>query len=135
MIQELMQNALAVAVLMLGLVVALELRSLRRLRGGLARDVERLFEQLDLVRFDGQRVVDAQRADVPRIDTRPAVRTAPTAPVALPMVQGSVAADYVAAGQFAAGGANATDIARRSAGEARVLAALQKMRNERGTTH
>jgi hypothetical protein len=129
MIQDISQTALALAVLSLGVVVAFELRSLGRLRRTLNLDLQRLFEQLDLVRFDGQQLAEAQQQSA-----RAPQRTA----VALPVVQGSVAADYAAVSQLAVRPPATADVARRTrlaAGEERVLVALQKLRNERGSTH
>jgi hypothetical protein len=128
MIQDISQSVLALAVLVLGLVVALELRSLSQLRRTLNLDLQRVFEQLDLVRFDGQQLAEAQQQS-----HRALQRSA----VALPIVQGSVAADY-AAPQLPDRAAASPDSARRTglaAGEQRVLVALQKLRSERGSTH
>jgi hypothetical protein len=50
------QIALASSVLALGLVVALEVQAFARLRREVTRDLARIFEQLDLVRFETQQL-------------------------------------------------------------------------------
>lgn len=53
-------SALAAAVVTLGVVMLLELRAIARLRSGVERDMARLFEQLDLLRLEGQQLMDGQ---------------------------------------------------------------------------
>jgi hypothetical protein len=59
-VHELSQSALAGAVAMLGLVILLELRSIARLRRAVEGHLDRLFEQLDLLRFENQQLSEAQ---------------------------------------------------------------------------
>jgi hypothetical protein len=59
-VHELSQSALAGAVAMLGLVILLELRSIARLRRVVEGHLNRLFEQLDLLRFENQQLIEAQ---------------------------------------------------------------------------
>lgn len=117
---EWVQPALAGAILLLGVVLALELRSVARLRRSLNHDMARLFEQLDLVRFDSQQLADA----------------APTVSAALPVVQPlpvalPPGANYAAALQLAADGADPEELVARcgmSRGEARILASMHSGR-------
>jgi hypothetical protein len=59
-VHEISQSALAVAVATLGLVILLELRSIARLRRAVEGHLNRLFEQLDLLRFENQQLSEAQ---------------------------------------------------------------------------
>ncbi|MFI4894870.1 MAG: hypothetical protein ACHP9W_00950 [Steroidobacterales bacterium] len=59
-VNEISQSALAVAVATLGLVILLELRSIARLRRAVEGHLNRLFEQLDLLRFENQQLSEAQ---------------------------------------------------------------------------
>ena len=54
------QAALAAAVMTLGLVMLLELRSIARLRRAVDCNLARVFEQLDLLRFENQQLLEAQ---------------------------------------------------------------------------
>jgi hypothetical protein len=75
-IHEISQSALAAAVATLGLVILLELRSISRLRRAVDDHLTRLFEQLDMLRFDSQQLHESQGNTA-----APSVR-APTAPAA-----------------------------------------------------
>lgn len=120
MIYQWMQPALAGAIVLLGVVLMLELRSVARLRRSLNRDMARLFEQLDLVRFDSQQLAAAT----------PAVPAAASLPVALPVSQAAglqPGENYAAALQLAADGASQQELVTRcglSRGEARILVAM-----------
>jgi len=59
-IHEISQTALAAAVATLGCVIMLELRSIARLRRSVDGHLERVFEQLDLLRFESQQLLEAQ---------------------------------------------------------------------------
>lgn len=63
-IHDISQSALAGAVLTLGLVIMLELRSIVRLRRLVDGHLARVFEQLDLLRFENQQLLEA-RASAP----------------------------------------------------------------------
>ena len=89
-------SALAVAVAILGLVLLLELRCVVRLRGALENSQARVFEQLDLLRFETQQLIEAQQASVRSRDSALAgvaagdqtpltvnVSAVPTVPVAI----------------------------------------------------
>lgn len=103
--------ALAGAVLVLGLVIVLELRSVMRLRRSVEKDLARVFEQLDQLCFDNQQIVEgAQRA---------ALRAATQAVSVNSRGSEVRATDSAAVVPFS--GAQG----RLAAGEARVLAALQ----------
>jgi len=77
-VHEISQSALAVAVATLGLVILLELRSIARLRRAVDEHLARLFEQLDLLRFESQQIMEAQER-VPATVASPAAQ-APTPP-------------------------------------------------------
>jgi len=119
------EAALAGAILALALVLVLELRSTQRLRRLVGQDLARIFEQLDLVRFESQQL----------LQQLPAGAAPPPAsvPVVAPVPQRG-ASDYGIAARLAAAGAGAEEISARAglaAGEARVLAALQSARAQR----
>ncbi|MCC7464315.1 MAG: hypothetical protein IT480_17870 [Gammaproteobacteria bacterium] len=125
------EAALAGAVLALALVLVLELRSTQRLRRLVGQELARIFEQLDLVRFESQQLLEQRGHQIPRPQPAapmPAV-SVPTAP---PVERAT--ADYGIAARLAAAGADAAEIAARAGlagGEARVLAALQSARSRR----
>jgi hypothetical protein len=121
------EAALAAAILApaLVLVLVLELRSTQRFRRQVGQDLARIFEQLDLVRFENQQLLEQRPAEA----TRP-----PTAvPVVVPAPDRG-ASDYGIAARLAAAGAGPKEISARAGlatGEARVLAALQSARAQR----
>ena len=82
-IHEISQSALAAAVLILGLVIVLELRSIAKLRRTVETQLQRVFEQLDLLRVESQEARPPEPAQSVRtlsaMPTLPAVRTAATA--------------------------------------------------------
>lgn len=57
-VHEISQSALAAAVVILGLVILLELRSIARLRSLVDGHLTRVFEQLDLLRLGSQQLVE-----------------------------------------------------------------------------
>ena len=77
-IHEISQSALAAAVATLGLVIVLELRSISRLRRAVDGHLTRVFEQLDLLRFESQQLLEAQgRTPAPSVPTATAPAPAP----------------------------------------------------------
>jgi hypothetical protein len=114
-LHEISQSALAAAVLALGLVILLELRSIKMLRRSMDSNLGRVFEQLDLMRLERQptQAGSAQAAHTP--DTA-----------------GSAAGNaYTAAAALASSGMQPEEIAQRcglAAGEARLLASLAAAR-------
>jgi hypothetical protein len=109
------QSALAAALVVLGLALLLQLRAARKLRLLLTRDLARIFEQLDLVRFESQQLGEQSANAAPTRLLRE--RTAATPP----------GEDYAAALQLAASGADQREIVARcgvSASEARILVAM-----------
>jgi hypothetical protein len=119
------EAALAGAVLALALVLVLELRSTQRLRRLVGQELARIFEQLDLVRFENQQLLEQRVPEMPR--------RLPAAAVAPPPAE-RAGADYGAAARLAAAGAGAEEIAARAGlagGEARMLAAMQNARARR----
>ena len=127
--------ALPASLLVLAVSLCLLSGVLRRERRALQAELARIFEQLDLLRFDAQQ---AGPAATPAAAAEPAPAAAPQA-AALPAafllrstVQG--ASDYCAAAELAARGSSAAEIADRCGivnGEARVLVALQQARARR----
>ena len=131
-LHEISQSALAAAVVTLGLVILLELRSIKLLRRSVDNSMGRVFEQLDLLRFDQQpdETHCAQGASVTRAGM-PA--GAASAPVAAAPAAGNA---YAAAATLASTGMRAEEIAQRcglGAGEARLLASLAAARVSRRT--
>jgi len=125
LIHDITQSALAAAVLALGVVMLLELRSLGRLRNTVSRDLSRVFEQLDLLRFDSQQLIEVQTVAPPA----PAVAQPRPNPI-----RTDDAADLARVSRLAAEGVAVKEIADRChlpAGEARLLLALQNAQARR----
>jgi hypothetical protein len=122
-VHELSLTALAAAVVTLGLVMLLELRSLARLRRSVDASLARVFEQLDLLRSDQAQLLESQ---VPRAQSPapPTVRP-PNPPVA--------ASNWNAAARIAEElrAAAARSSAPLAAGEARLMASLAQERTRR----
>jgi hypothetical protein len=119
------EAALVAAVLALTLTVALVLRSTQRLRRLMGQELARIFEQLDLVRFENQQLLEQRPVEATRLPA--------TVPVVVPAPDRG-ASDYGIAARLAAAGAGAEEISARAGlatGEARVLAALQNARVQR----
>jgi hypothetical protein len=138
------QIALAGSVLALGLVVAMEVQAFARLRREVTRDLARIFEQLDLVRFETQQLRESQAppprpVNAPVASLRPLERSqrAPgergiLAPA--PLVATAARDNYSDAARMAADGAEAREIAEKcglASGEARILVGLQAARSRR----
>jgi hypothetical protein len=127
-VQEISQSALAVAVAILGAVILLELRSIKLLRRAFDTQLGRVFEQLDLMRFESQQPADADsRVAQPAAPGQPASQSA----VPSPHAGGNA---YAAAAALASSGMRAEEIAQRcglAAGEARLLASLAAARSRR----
>ena len=82
-VHEISQGALAAAVATLGAVILLELRSIARLRRAVDGHLNRLFEQLDLLRFESQQQAESQaRNQPPSTRTAVTVAAAPNTPAA-----------------------------------------------------
>jgi hypothetical protein len=121
-LHEISQSALAAAIVILGVVIMLELRSIKLLRRAMDGHLGRVFEQLDLLRFE------KEPTDPKSIDGNPA---AASAPAAGPPTAGNA---YAAAAALASTGMPPEEIARRcglAAGEARLLASLAAARKVR----
>lgn len=130
--------ALPASLLALALAVCILSYSLRRGHRTHRAELARIFEQLDLLRFDAQ-----QNATTTAEAAADETRGAATADGALlaavmarePQLLGG-SGDYYAAAQLAARGSSAAEIANRCGivnGEARVLVALQQARARRNT--
>jgi uncharacterized protein YoxC len=63
-------SALAAAVLSLGVVIMLELRSVLKLRQVVDGNLARVFEQLDLLRFESQQLLEGQQLIEARVPHR-----------------------------------------------------------------
>lgn len=126
-LHEISQSALAAAVSILGAVILLELRSIKLLRRALDNQLGRVFEQLDLMRFETQQPVGVEsRAPVAAAQEPP-----PSAGASSPLSGGNA---YAAAAALASTGMRPEEIAQRcglAAGEARLLASLAAARSRR----
>jgi hypothetical protein len=160
LLHDVSQTALAAAVLTLGLVILLELRSFTRLRRSVDINLGRVFEQLEMLRAESRTLLEAQaqaqaaaaglpamvpsaraaageRQIVERALTVPAPIERPLAePTALDfIVAPPINSDaYVSASALAAHGLAPAEIAARCglpAGEARLLASLASARIRR----
>jgi hypothetical protein len=122
-LHEISQAALAAAVVTLGLVILLELRSIKLLRRSMDSHLGRVFEQLDLLRFEKQ-------PDDMNIGESVPVRL--SAPVTASVTASPVSnTSYAAAAALASTGMQPEEIAQRcglAAGEARLLASLAAAR-------
>ena len=113
--------AMPLSLLVLALSLGLLAGSLTRQRNVVNADLARIFEQLDLLRFDAQQTDTA------------ALSPGPSTSAVNADLKGSIG-DYYAAAQLAARGSTAAEIAERCgivSGEARVLVALQQARIRR----
>ena len=125
-LHEISQSALAAAVAILGAVILLELRSIKSLRQALDKQLGRVFEQLDLMRFETQQPV--------QVDSRPispARAEAPTASVTASLSGNNA---YAAAAALASSGMRPEEIAQRcglATAEARLLSSLAAARSRR----
>jgi hypothetical protein len=157
LLHDVSQTALAAAVLTLGLVILLELRSFSRLRRSVDINLGRVFEQLEMLRAESRQMLEAQAQAAVRV--APVMAPAkhalaerqtlerpltPAAPVAGALAE-SVPLDFVVApatdnnayhnaGTLAANGMAPAEIAARGglpAGEARLLASLAAARARR----
>jgi hypothetical protein len=123
-LHEMSQTALAAAVVTLGVVILLELRSIKLMRRAMDSHLGRVFEQLDLLRFE-QQPIEARPGDSGSA-SQAFTSTAVQAPAAL-----SGGNAYAAAAALASTGMRPEDIAQRcglAAGEARLLASLAAAR-------
>jgi hypothetical protein len=155
LLHDVSQTALAAAVLTLGLVILLEIRSFTRLRRMVDINLARVFEQLELLRAESRQVLEAQAA--PRLApvvapvkpvlverqtlerplaVPPAFERPPVEPTALDFVVAPPIDTnaYQSATTLAARGVKPEEIAARAgvpAGEARLLASLAAARARR----
>jgi hypothetical protein len=132
------QAALAAAIMTLGLVILLELRAIARLRRAIDCNLARVFEQLDLLRFENQQLIEAQSYGAAPV----VMRTAASSPAAAPSAQAASPQSTAAAvrpaikpvSAAADSGAAAPGPLALPAGEARLLATLAAARANRGVT-
>ena len=114
------QLALCAAISIAALALLSQWRATVRMRKVVQRDLARIFEQVDLLRLDGQR-----EPDIASIPTIGAAAMPAAAPVAAPVDTGM---GYAAALELAARGADEPEIATRcglSSPEARILVAMR----------
>jgi hypothetical protein len=162
LLHDISQTGLAAAVLVLGIVILLELRSFTRLRRSVDINLGRVFEQLEMLRAESRQMLEAQAKA--SVHVTPVMVPAKSAAAERQMVERPLAAappleraaiestalDFVVAPPIdnnahhnthtqAAGGAFLpTEIAVRSglsAGEARLLASLAAARSRREQAH
>jgi len=129
-LHEVSQTALAAAVLILGLVMLLELRSIARLRRSMDAALARVFEQLDLLRSDTQQSLAAP-AHASVAHAGPPAGALPAEDLA---AQPPAINAYTSAATLASHGLQPEEIATRCglpAGEARLLASLASARKRR----
>jgi hypothetical protein len=125
--------ALPASLLLLALGILVLSFTLRRGQRGHSAELARIFEQLDLLRFDAQQAATANLAAT----AAPGAPGTAAAATAQPVAELAGVGDYYAAAQLAARGSSAAEIATRCGivnGEARVLVALQQARARR-TSH
>lgn len=129
-------SALAAAIIMLGVVILLELRSVARMRQVMDRSLERVFEQLDLLRFETQQLEEQWQSKLVGVvsnvpESRPA---AAREPVAAPKPAATAPATLTAAIAPVAINAPLRELAEPrslSSGEARLLSSLAEARARR----
>jgi hypothetical protein len=131
-IHDVSQSVLAGAVLALSLVIMLELRSIVRLRRVVDGHLARVFEQLDLLRYENQQLLEAQ----------PPVRRPPAAPSPATKYEPTAASKTAATTRAVTRGQIASDRAMphpevtapapaATTGEVRLLASLAAARARR----
>jgi len=140
LLHDVSQTALAGAVLTLGLVILLEIRSFARLRRMVDINLGRVFEQLEMLRAESRQVLEVQAQAAARLAPVVIERQTLERPLAAPPTLDFVVAPpidtnaYQNATTLAAHGVKPEEIAARSglpAGEARLLASLAAARARR----
>jgi hypothetical protein len=153
-LHDVSQAALAAAVIVLGVVILLELRSVVKLRSSVDRSLARVFEQLDLLRFESQQLLEAHlqsqppaqqsresqpgpqsvtpaRAVSPTGSTAPVLTEALRAATIVSPATPATGEGYHGAATLAARGLTAQELIERcglATGEARLLASLAEAR-------
>jgi len=128
-IHDVSQAALAGAVLTLGLVILLELRSIKRLRRLVDGHLSRVFEQLDLLRYENQQLLEARAPAASNTGTaRGAERRSRQISVA---PRNAIDAPAVQAPVRAMPAREVSPTVSLAAGEARLLASLAAARAQR----
>jgi hypothetical protein len=136
-LHDLSEAALTVAVVVLGIVIVMELRSIRAMKHALESHLARVFEQLDLLRLENSSHYEREGFS---FQASPVPLQVPVlAPTVLPPVSSPSSSStpsgsnpYSAAAALASSGLSAEEIARRcglAAGEARLLASLAAARS------
>ncbi len=135
-VHDISMSALAAAVVTLGVVIMLELRSVLKLRQVVDGNLARVFEQLDLLRFESQQLIEGQQlieARVPHRATTPSGRAmAVQAPQQALQVQPQDCAQIpIPPHHQALPVAAPAATAPATAGEARLLSSLAQARARR----
>lgn len=139
-VHDISVSALAAAVIMLGVVLLMELRCVLRMRQVMDNQLGRVFEQLDLLRFETQQLLEGQRSlesrDAPVVlEIAPAAVAAPLgAPAPRPQTHAAINdATTGALAAVSAGSVRPTPPPARAvtAGEARLLSSLAQARSRR----
>src|ERR1700691_4100093 len=86
LLHDVSQTALAAAVLTLGLVILLELRSFNRLRRSVDINLGRVFEQLEMLRAESRKMLDSQAVAQAQAEAA-ALRAAPVVAPARPLAR------------------------------------------------
>ena len=124
-------SALPLSLLLLALSLCLLAGALRRERRARQGELARIFEQLDLLRFDAQQAGAAATAPAP-LPEPPGLAAGSTRRSDTRLIDSRLdSGDYYQAAQLAAHGSSAAEITERCGivnGEARVLIALQRAR-------
>lgn len=136
-VHDISVSALAAAVVTLGIVILLELHSVVRLRHSVDSNLARVFEQLDLLRFESQQLIEGQHAIHTRAqagELAPSWQPAVAQPAA---ARTATDADLSAIRALAGSGVPTREIAERyglATGEARLLSSLAQARARRAET-
>jgi hypothetical protein len=130
-IHEISQSALAAAVLTLGVVILLELHSISRLRRSVDANLQRVFEQLDLLRFESQQheEMPVPSARAKSTETIAGVRRLPAVMPTLPAAQVAGSLTRTPDASSVSDGSGGRGL---GAGEARLLASLTAARAKLG---
>ncbi|HEX4052047.1 MAG TPA: hypothetical protein VHY19_14325 [Steroidobacteraceae bacterium] len=139
-VHDISVSALAAAVITLGVVLMMELRCVLRMRQVVDNQLGRVFEQLDLLRFETQQLLEGQQSielrDTAAVAIVRGAGRAPLVTLSPPVLSPHSAATASAATPAAARTTVTAETARPSArgftaGEARLLSSLAQARSRR----
>lgn len=129
-VHDISLSALAAAVVTLGVVMLLELRAMARLRRSMDVNLGRIFEQLDLLRFENQQLLQGQGMRVVRSPAAAAAAVPATTAPATTATSPSVPVAVISAPREPVREAGEREI-NLGAGEAKLLASLAAARARR----